>query len=565
MENKKIFIYQILPRLFGNTVSNNIKNGSIVENGCGKFADISSDLLNKLKDDGYTHIWLIGVLAHASTTEYIEYGLPREFPEIIKGRAGSPYAVRDYYDVDPDLAVNVDKRMDEFEATIERIHKAGMKVIIDFIPNHLARNYRSINKPDHIEDFGDEDDQGVWFSNRNNFYYMPGEELNLDFVKSKYPNAKYEEIPAKATGNDSFTSHPSIYDWYETVKLNYGIDYLGGGARHFWPIPDTWHKMKDILLYWADKNIDGFRCDMAEMVPVEFWEWVVPQVKEDYPGIVFIAEIYNPSLYRSYLGDNIFDYLYDKVGLYDVLRDVAAGHKPSSDISFALNAVGDIQHKMLNFIENHDEQRVASDFFLSDANAGKPLMIVSACVNTNPVMVYFGQELGEPGMDEEGFSGRDGRTTIFDYWSVDSVRRWNNEGKWNDDLLTDGEKGLKLFYSRLVSLCNKEKALSHGLFYDLMFANYENMGFDSTKQFAFLRGYKDDLVLVVANFDNKPVEIVVEIPEHAFQFFNYAEKSKFVAKPLLEADVSEIAFTNSEHIKIKLEQNSGEIYKVLAL
>ena len=249
MENKKIFIYQILPRLFGNSVSNNIKNGSIVENGCGKFADISSDLLNKLKDDGYMHIWLIGVLAHASTTEYIEYGLPREFPEIIKGRAGSPYAVRDYYDVDPDLAVNVDKRMDEFEATIERIHKAGMKVIIDFIPNHLARNYRSINKPDHIEDFGDEDDQGVWFSNRNNFYYMPGEELNLDFVKSKYSNAKYEEIPAKATGNDSFTSHPSIYDWYETVKLNYGIDYLGGGARHFWPIPDTWHKMKDILLY----------------------------------------------------------------------------------------------------------------------------------------------------------------------------------------------------------------------------------------------------------------------------------------------------------------------------
>lgn len=74
----------------------------------------------------------------------------------------------------------------------------------------------------------------------------------------------YKEYPAKATGNNRFDAYPNINDWYETVKLNYGIDYQNGNTPHFNPIPDTWTKMLDILLFWAGKNIDGFRCDMAE-------------------------------------------------------------------------------------------------------------------------------------------------------------------------------------------------------------------------------------------------------------------------------------------------------------
>lgn len=563
MKSRKIFIYQVLPRLLGNAYSNNIQNGSIEENGCGKFNDITGKFLNQLKKNGYSHIWLIGVLAHASATDYTKFGIPKEYPEIIKGNAGSPYAVRDVYDVDPDLAVNVTDRMREFEAVIERIHNAGMQVIIDFVPNHLARNYKSINRPKGVKEFGCDDDTSVAFSPNNNFYYMPGEELEIQFPVRKMADVTYRESPAKVTGNDCFTNKPTQYDWYETVKLNYGVDMLNGNVKYFDKIPDTWKKMKDVLMYWSKKNVDGFRADMAEMVPLEFWQWVIPQVKKEFPQIIFLAEIYNPDAYRSFLDG--FDYLYDKVGLYDVLRDVACGYRPSSDITFTLNNVGDIQHRMLNFIENHDEQRVASDYFLKNGKNGLAAMIVTACVNVNPVMIYFGQELGEPGMDEEGFSGKNGRTTIFDYWSVDTIRRWNNNGKWNNTLLTDAEKELQKYYTKLITLCNKENALNTGLFYDLMPANYDNVEFDSTKQFAFLRGDKSELILIVVNFDNKDEEVVINIPEHAFVFFEISDNESFKAFPLLSDSKSEISFSRNNLLRVKVPANSGELYKISGL
>lgn len=564
MNPHKIFIYQVLPRLLGNTQTNNIQHGTIEENGCGKFNDINSRFLNQLKKSGYSHVWLIGILAHASATDYTKYGIPKEYPEIIKGNAGSPYAIRDYYDVDPDLAENVAERMHEFEAVVERIHKAGMKVIIDFVPNHLARNYQSVSRPKGVEDFGSNDDTSVAFAPNNNFYYLPDEELNIQFPLRKMTAVTYTESPAKATGNDCFTNTPSQYDWYETVKLNYGVDIMNGYVKHFSETPDTWKKMRDVLMFWAKKNVDGFRVDMAEMVPVEFWEWVIPQVKKMFPDIIFIAEIYNPDMYRLFLANENFDYLYDKVGLYDVLRDVSCGYRPASDITFTLSNVGDIQHKMLNFMENHDEQRVASDYFLKSGKKGEAAMLVTACVNVNPVMIYFGQELGEPGMDEEGFSGKNGRTTIFDYWSVDTVRRWNNNGKWDDALLTKEEKELQKFYSKLLTLCSKEIALRSGLFYDLMSANYENPDFDPTRQYAFLRGTEKELILIVANFKNEDAEVVVNIPEHAFDFFELSQKEIFKAFPLMSADKSEISFSKNKPIRIAVLANSGELYKISA-
>ncbi len=562
MQKNKIIVYQILTRLFGNKNLPNRSNGTIEENGSGKFNDITDTVLEVLKESGYTHVWYIGVLAHASATDYTQYGIPLQFPEIVKGKAGSPYAVRDYYDVDPDLAVNVKERMSEFEALIARTHKAGLKVLIDFVPNHLARNYRSVTKPAHVDEFGEKDDTSLAFAPYNNFYYLPGQPLDLQFLKDKGIEIHYTENPAKATGNDCFTNRPSEYDWYDTVKLNYGVDYLNERRKFFDPIPDTWKKMRNILFYWAAKDVDGFRCDMAEMVPLEFWKWVIPQVKAQFPGIIFFAEIYNPSVYRDFLADNTFDYLYDKVGLYDVLRDVACGYRPSSDITFILNTVGDIQHHMINFMENHDEQRIASDFFLKSGEKGKAAMIVTACINVNPVMVYFGQELGERGMDEEGFSGRDGRTSIFDYWSVDTVRRWNNNGQWNEELLTEEEKRLRRFYHKLIRLCNLENALREGLFYDLMYANYDNTGFNSMKQYAFIRGDYRDFLLVIANFSNEEEEVTVWIPDHAYHFFNVAQHERAIAVPLLSDEKFPIDFSRSNPLKVKLKANDGEIYKI---
>jgi glycosidase len=562
MQKNKIFVYQILTRLFGNKNSRNKPHGTIEENGSGKFNDITDIVLNELKEAGYTHVWYIGALAHASATDYTEYGIPRQFPEIVKGKAGSPYAIRDCYDVDPDLAVNVKKRMQEFEELVARTHNAGLNVLIDFVPNHVARNYRSIAKPKHVEDFGEKDDTSVVFAPHNNFYYLPGQPLDLQFLRDKGIEVNYVENPAKATGNDCFANKPSEYDWYDTVKLNYGVDYLNERRRCFDPIPNTWKKMRDILFFWAAKDIDGFRCDMAEMVPLEFWKWVIPQIKAQFPDIIFFAEIYNPSVYRDFLADNTFDYLYDKVGLYDVLRDVACGYRPSSDITFILNAVGDIQHRMINFMENHDEQRIASDFFLKSGEKGKAAMIVTACINVNPVMIYFGQELGERGMDEEGFSGKDGRTSIFDYWSVDTVRRWNNNGKWNEELLTEEEIRLRKFYHKLIRLCNREKALREGLFYDLMYANYENPDFNSMKQYAFVRGDYKDFLLVIANFSNEEEEVTVWIPDHAYDFFKVNQHERAIAVPLLAEEKFPIDFSWTNPLKVKIKANEGEIYKI---
>lgn len=561
MDKNKIIIYQVLPRLFGNKRATRKKNGSISDNGSGKFNQFTNRALADIKSMGYTHIWYTGVLAHASKTDYTKYGIPKQHPEIIKGIAGSPYAIRDYYDVDPDLAVKVENRMREFENMVTRTHQNGMGVIIDFVPNHLARDYQSIMKPDGVEEFGASDDTSVQFSSSNNYYYIPGKSLDL----SKIPNSEkgsYSENPAKVTGNDAFTHMPSQYDWYETVKLNYGVNYNDGRRGHFASIPDTWHKMKDVLLFWAEKKVDAFRCDMAEMVPLEFWKWVIPMVKAEYPNILFIAEIYNKSAYRNFLSTDAFDYLYDKVGLYDVVRDVASGYRPSSDITFTLSEVGDIQSKMLNFLENHDEQRIASDFFLGDANKGFAAMILTACVNTNPIMVYFGQELGEKGMDEEGFSGKDGRTTIFDYWSIDKIVRWNNSEKWNCDKLTDDEQMLRRRYTDLLHFCNKEKAISEGKFYDLMYANYENIEFNSTKKYAFLRGDGKSLFLVVVNFNDIDSAVKVNVPDEAFTFFGTERNLIELATPMLNGDKPTVTCNGSGLFEVEIEANSGEIYKL---
>lgn len=562
MSNNKVIIYQVLPRLFGNKKTKNKYNGDINENGSGKFNYFTNKALSEIKKMGFTHVWYTGVIAHASQTDYTAHGIPKQYPEIIKGIAGSPYAIRDYYDVDPDLAVNIENRMKEFENLVTRTHKNEMDVIIDFVPNHVARDYKSIMKPADVSEFGANDNSSHSFSPANNFYYIPDKELDISLLPVKHEAVKYIEKPAKATGNDCFTHQPSEFDWYETVKLNYGVDYQNKYEAHFSPIPDTWMKMENILLFWAEKKIDGFRCDMAEMVPLEFWKWVIPRIKEKFPHIVFIAEIYNKNAYTDFLDEGAFDYLYDKVGLYDVVRDVACGYRPSSDITFTLNEVGDKQHRMLNFIENHDEQRLASDYFLGNPEKGLAAMILTACLNTNPIMIYFGQELGERGMDEEGFSGKDGRTTIFDYWSLDKINRWDNNGKWDESLLTTQEKELRNKYSAILHLCNQESAISKGKFFDLMYANYENSEFNSTKKYVFLRGDEDDLLLIVINFNDVDSVINVHIPDEAYSFFNKEKKNIGQATPLLNSDDPIVSFSDSDPLYLNIEAYSGEILRI---
>jgi len=562
MTNQKIVIYQILPRLFGNTKSANVPNGSIEENGVGKLSAFSPKLLKEIKKMGFTHIWYTGLLEHATKTDYSQYGIPNDHPAIVKGIAGSPYAIKDYYDIAPDLADNVPDRMNEFEALVERTHKAGLKMIIDFVPNHVARRYYSDVKPEGVVDLGANDNKTLHFDKDNNFYYLPGEAFSPDFELT-VQNQTYCEFPAKATGNDCFSAHPNRNDWFETIKLNYGVDYSNGSLCIFDSIPDTWFKMYDILQFWASKKIDGFRCDMAEMVPVEFWAWIIPLLKKDFPDILFIAEVYNPEQYRNYLNIGKFDYLYNKVGLYDTLRAITCGHQPAHAITRCWQEVDDIHSQMLNFLENHDEQRIASDFFAGDALKAIPALLVSATLFKNPIMIYAGQELGEQGMDSEGFSGLDGRTSIFDYWNVKSLQKWYNNGKINLEKLTLGQKHLRDLYIRILTLCNFSPAIRNGKFFDLMYVNPFSNDFNPNKQYAFLRFSENELLLITVNFDNIDVKIKIFIPEHAFFYFKIDENSISSAKDLINETVMNSKIVRNSFYEVKIKKHNSRIIQFI--
>ena len=524
MASHKTIVYQVLPRLYGNRCQTRKVNGSIEENGCGKLNDFTPTVLKQLRGMGVSHVWYTGVIRHATTTDYTAYGIPRQHPAVVKGRAGSPYAITDYYDIDPDLAVRVDKRMEEFEKLVARTHRAGLKVIIDFVPNHVARQYHSIARPAGVRDLGEDDDPSVGFDpEHNNFYYCTGQSFTPYFDLYHGEREPYTEFPAKATGNDCFNNAPGRNDWYETVKLNYGVDYYAGhtpGNFRTIPttIPSTWLKMRDILRFWAQKGVDAFRCDMAEMVPVAFWAWVTEGLKDEFPGLQFIGEVYNPALYRVFVEAG-FDYLYDKVGMYDALCDVLCHRRGVDAITQAWQQTDDIRQHMLYFLENHDELRLASDFVVASGERAFPAVVVGALLQQNPFMLYFGQEWGERGMDVEGFSGHDGRTTIFDYWSLGAGVRSKEEGVRSKE--EGGRRtALTALYERLLNVASKEKAVTEGRMFDLMYVNGHLQ-----RQYAFLRcATPKELLLVVANFDDVPVELQVTVPAHAFDYLGLAER-----------------------------------------
>lgn len=512
---EKLIIYQLLPRLFTNANTRCVPWGSLMQNGSGRLNDITQPLLEDIRRLGCNAVWYTGIIEHATTEEFP--GIPADNPAVVKGRAGSPYAIRDYYDIAPELATSLPDRMKEFEALVERTHCAGMRVFIDFVPNHTARHYHSDVAPKDIRDFGAGDDTTKFFVPDNNYYYLTNQQFAPQFSVGNY-----NEFPAKATGNDCYSAFPGVNDWYETVKLNYGRDPWNGWQA-LNPVPDTWLKMLHILRFWASKGVDGFRCDMVFMVPREFWHWAIPQVKKDYPDIIFIGEIYDIALYRDFLSYCGFDYLYDKVGLYDTLVAIERYDWSAARITDAWQSVDGIGPRMLNFLENHDEVRFASSEFASDPRKALPYLVVSSMLSTGPFMLYFGQELGEAATDCEGLATGNHRTTIFDFWSYSTLRRYTNHGQPSEDRLTPEERALRSLYSRVLNLCNSEKAISEGSFFDLMYVNLSNPRFSPHRQFAFLRHYEAETLLIAVNFGAEPADVAINIPRDAFTMLDLPE------------------------------------------
>jgi len=536
----KPVVYQVFTRLFGNKVTTNKPWGTIEENGVGKFNDFTDKALAGIRELGVTHVWYTGVPHHAVIRDYTRYGISNDDPDVVKGRAGSPYAVKDYYNVNPDLAVDPANRLEEFQALVDRTHGHGMKVIIDIVPNHVARGYRSTSTPDGVEDFGASDDTAVEWARDNNFYYVPGQNFEVPISPDDYQplggdehplaDGRFDESPAKWTGNGARDPQPRFDDWFETVKVNYGVrpdgsyafDALPDAASEwtadehaeFWKdknVPDSWTKFRDIVLYWTAKGVDGFRYDMAEMVPVEFWSYLNSSIKAVNPDAFLLAEVYNPSLYRDYIQLGRMDYLYDKVGLYDTLKAIVQGKESTDAIAPVHAEVLDIEEHMLHFLENHDEQRIASAGFAGDARKAKPAMVVSALISRAPTMLYFAQDVGEAGHGDAGF-GDPTRSSIFDYWGVPSHQRWMNGGRFDGGALTSDEKALRDFYVRLMSLSATNSALGDK-YAEIHSHNRQLDTGYSDRLFSFVRWHDDEQLIIVSNFDAEAsVEAYLTLP-----------------------------------------------------
>lgn len=560
MKPTKIVVYQVFTRLFGNTNTSNIPWGTKEQNGVGKFNDFTDHALAEIKNLGVTHIWYTGVPHHGVIGDFPEIGLTSDDPDVIKGRAGSPYAVRDYYQVNPDLAVDVTRRMEEFEALIARTHNQGIKVIIDIVPNHVSRHYEGKNNPVGVVDFGAKDDTNLTYAKDNNFYYLPGMAFQVPASKNSYQplggaahplsDGKFEEFPAKWTGNGSRLAQPDFYDWYETVKVNYGVspegvkdfESLPEGAEKldskahytFWQgkkVPDSWIKFKDITQFWLAKGVDGFRFDMAEMVPVEFWSYLNSHIKIKYPDAFLLAEVYNPSLYRDYIHKGKMDYLYDKVELYDTLKHIMQGHGSTDNLVPILEGLSDIEHHMLHFLENHDEQRIASPEFAGNPWKALPAMVVSATSTTAPTMIYFGQEVGEPGAETAGF-GQPSRTSIFDYIGVPQHQKWMNGGKFDGGQLSDNEKALRNYYSEVLNFTRSSSALM-GAYQDLHRFNRSKNPAYTDKTFAYARWDNDQKLLVVTNFDEtQSVNTVLHLSPELLKTWNLKSGNREIQEVL---------------------------------
>ncbi len=587
--NKKV-IYQVFPRLFGNTNTTNKPWGTIAENGVGKFADFTPKALQEIKDLGITHIWYTGVPHHGVITDYSDYGISNDDPDIFKGRAGSPYAVKDYYNVNPDLAENPEKRLEEFRQLIRRTHDVGLKLLIDIVPNHVARNYEGKTTPKDLEPLGANDDSSATYARENNFYYIVDEAFKVPHWENNYAplggednalaDGKFKEIPAKWTGNGSRSAQPGMKDWYETVKINYGVkpdgsydfDLLPEGydfknfEEHFqfWNnknVPSSWIKFKDIALYWLEMGVDGFRYDMAEMVPVEFWSYMNSHIKMKNPEAFLLAEVYQPHLYRDFIRLGKMDYLYDKVELYDSLKHIMQGHGWTDHIPKVQAGLQDIEHHMLHFLENHDEQRIASPDFAGNALIGKPAMVVSATISSSPTLIYFGQEVGEQAAENAGY-GKPTRTSIFDYIGVPAHQRWLNNKKFDGGQLSDNESDLRDFYKRLLNFTISSQALM-GNYQDIHFFNKEHSeGYDH-RILSYVRWTASEKLIIVANFevsDSRFFEL--KVPEEIIRKWNLNDGNHTLQDALYGSKNELIIENGIGKIKVSLTPLQSFVFKL---
>ena len=579
-------IYQLLPRLFGNTNETRKSGGSVEENGVGKFSDINERAIGELKNMGFTHVWLTGVLQQATATDHSAVGEPADDPDLLKGLAGSPYAIRDYFDVSPDYADDPAKRKEEFKALIDRLHAQGLKAIIDFVPNHVARSYQSTVRPDLS--FGAKDDRDKFFDPKNNFYYLTPESgaagggpplrlptTNVGENAAPLPGVdglyEGEKEFGRVTGNDVVSWEPPVDSWYETVKLNYGYDFTDRekktrlyphGDKTDIPVPDTWKKMDEVISYWQELGVDGFRADMAHMVPPEFWHWLIVRARQRNPDVYFVAEAYAgdaqvPSgdaaaaaVTRGEVMTELlksgFDAVYDDPS-YDALKQLYDGPGTANELD-TVRPRNFLFDNSLRYAENHDEVRLASprEWGGHGMELGKPVSALLFALSRGPVMLYSGQEVGEPALGVEGFGKDDARTTIYDYWSMPEFAKWVNDGAYDGGELSPEQNSLREYYRRLLHLADLP-AFRDGDFYPLNPDNSDNPGYGVLPSgapghwlYSFLRYDQatGQRILVVANLhpEKTLTDVRIRFPKKAMRFLGWDTIAGSQTVPVMAGD-----------------------------
>ncbi len=578
-------IYQLFVRHFSNFSPEGKPFGTREENGCGTFNAITDAALEQIARMGVTHLWLTGVLRHATQSEHP--GLPADPACVVKGKAGSPYAVTDYFDVDPDLAENEEKRLEEFAALLARCRRWGMVPMIDFVPNHVSRHYRSVVRPE--SSFGAQDDTGCFFARDNSFYYL---EPHHSDARMLLPEGEYEPErgQGRVTGNNVASWTPGVYDWYETVKLNYGTDYRHGSHATAalpsllapeYALPRTWQLMNEVLAWWQDMGVGGFRCDMAHMVPLPFWRWIIAHARLRDRSAFFMAEGYDDHLklidgpvHEALLSAG-FDGVYDGVA-YESLRKLYEGGAWANDLDRLHAESSPLFRGGVRYVENHDEPRVAAPQYWGGVgrDAIRAILVAQYCTACGPVLVYNGQETGERADGPGGYGGDNGRTSIFDYTRLPTLQHWTNGGAYDGALLTPDERELRCFTEHLLTLL-QHPALAKGGFYGLNWANRETPGYgrragdavSGHSLYAFLRHFRKtkSTLLVVCNFSpTDTVETRVHLPLNALEWAaKKAENYRFVplldtTTPMVEVSAGELT---GEGLAVTLFPGQAQIYE----
>ena len=533
-------IYQLFVRHFSNFRRGGIPNGTRAQNGCGTFAGVNDAALEQLAQMGITHLWLTGVLRHATQTAHP--GFPAHPACVVKGIAGSPYAVVDYFDVDPDLAEKPQQRMEEFRALLERVRRFGMVPVLDFVPNHVSRCYAS---PGHSElEPGMWDRKDVFFARDNAFYYLdppPDGDRRVVLPQGEF---EAERGCGRVTGNNAATWRPSVFDWYETVKLNYGCDYRHGAAEaeslpgvlsDIDAVPRTWRILDHVLAWWQELGAGGFRCDMAHMIPLPFWRWEIARARLRDEAVFFMAEAYDDPM-KLMPGNPLQDLLNAGFnGVYDApayraLRDLYEGGAWANDLDAFHRPENPLFTGGVRFVENHDEPRLASPLFWGGcgASVARAVMVAQYTTSCGPALFYNGQETLERAEGPGGFGGDNGRTSIFDYTSLPRLQRWTCDGKYDGSELNAGEKEYRAYCADLLRLL-QHPALAAGTFYGLNWSNHAtpNYGSDGAETtsghrlYAFLRhnAQARRTLLIVCNFSPvQAADTTVHIPRNACEW-----------------------------------------------